>query len=112
MGRSRGPGVALAWVQTYGAGVPPSPPTPRLVCVHPWAVSVKEGFFLKLLFKLEVQSGAGAGRAAKEPRQRCWSPVLQLLSFSFSVWLEEKKRQIAFCSLPGTVCSVLHLKCE
>lgn len=86
MGRSRGPGVALAWVQTYGAGVPPSPPTPRLVCVHPWAVSVKEGFFLKLLFKLEVQSGAGAGRGAKEPRQRCWSPVLQLLSFSFFIF--------------------------
>lgn len=26
MGRSRGPGVALAWLQTSGVGAPPIPP--------------------------------------------------------------------------------------
>lgn len=44
MDRRRGPGVAMAWVQTSGVGVPPSAPCLLLlVCIS--GLSVREGFF-------------------------------------------------------------------
>lgn len=40
-------------------------------------------FFLKFLFELEIEGGARVERGAREPRPRCRSPVLEMLSFSF-----------------------------
>lgn len=82
MDRRRGPGVAMAWVQTSGVGVPPSAPCLLLlVCIS--GLSVRRAFFLKFLFELEIEGGARVERGAREPRPRCRSPVLEMLSFSF-----------------------------
>lgn len=49
MGRSRGPGVALAWVQTSGVGVPPGPPAhERCYLFASLGCRAKEGFFPEL----------------------------------------------------------------
>lgn len=66
MGRSRGPGVALAWVQTSGVGAPPGPPVHEHCCffASPGWPSAKEDFFSppNFLFELEIQGGAQVGR--------------------------------------------------
>lgn len=68
MGRSGGPGVALVLVQTSGVGVPPGLLLgSTVICLPPWAVCVKKGFFLQFLLELEIHVGAGVGRRAKMP---------------------------------------------
>lgn len=51
------------------------------------------GLISEILFELEIEGGAGGERGAKEPWPRSWSPVLELLSFSFFYFslLEEEK---------------------
>ena len=62
MGRSRGPGVALAWVQTSGVGVPLDPPARERCYLF---ASVKGAFFFleisTLNWKLKVEPELGEG---------------------------------------------------
>lgn len=68
MGRSRDPGVALAWAQTAGVGVPLGPPAQGPVVGLPvWAVHAKEVFLLKFLLELEILGGAMVWRGARKP---------------------------------------------
>lgn len=59
---------------------------------------MKEGFVLKLLFELETQGVVELGRGLKSHDQGAGHLLWNYFDFFVSVWLEETKRQIAFCS--------------
>lgn len=93
MGRSRGPGVALAWPQTAGVGFARPSCSGTVVGLPVWAVHVKEVFFLKFLPKLEIPGGARVGRGSKARTKAlvtCSGPAF-IPMFPVLVWLEEKE---------------------
>lgn len=95
MGRSRGPGVALAWAQTASMGVPPGPPARVPSC---WFACV--GCPCEEVPFLEISAGTGDSRwsygwewgskARAKALVACSGPAF-IPTCPVLVWLEEEE---------------------